>query len=1323
MTQQPYRIQRYRRWAVLCSTFIFGLLLLMPDTVWASEPVDAGYRTLPNTCNSSPTGEKPESKLWFHDGVWWGSLCHAASKTYHIYRFDVTSQDWFDTQEELDDRSGTKSDILWDESDQKLYVASHVFTNSGSPTSTSSNWARLYRYSYNAGNRRYTLDSGFPVTITRGRSETIALDKDSTGTLWVTFVESSKVMVNHSRNGDDADWGIPYALSLTGASNLSSDDISSVISMGDRIGVMWSNQKTDIMYFATHLDSDANDQNWQSANAYAPGGNASDDHINLKSLQADPAGRVFAVTKTSYSSSGQPLLVLHVCQASPCNSNQWQAYTVSRTQENDTRPIVLIDTDNRNLHVFMTGSGSGGEILHKVTSLDNIQFSIGEGDVFIKNSGDLKINNSTSTKQNVNRTTGILVAASSQTTLYYYHNYIDLGGGPTPTPPIITSFAPTSGDVGSQVTLFGSRFTGATAVYFNGVAATFTVISDTEIHTVVPAGATSGPLRVTTPQGTGFSTNDFTVNPAPPSNQPPSVQAGNDQTVTLPAGASLAAVVNDDGLPNPPAALTLQWSMTSGPNGSNVVFGNPTAANTSAAFSLAGVYVLRLTANDSALSAWDELTVTVNPAPPSNQPPSVQAGNDQTVTLPAGASLAAVVNDDGLPNPPAALTLQWSMTSGPNGGNVVFGNPTAANTSAAFSLAGVYVLRLTANDSALSAWDELTVTVNPAPPGNQPPSVQAGNDQTVTLPAGASLAAVVNDDGLPNPPAALTLQWSMTSGPNGGNVVFGNPTAANTSAAFSLAGVYVLRLTANDSALSAWDELTVTVNPAPPGNQPPSVQAGNDQTVTLPAGASLAAVVNDDGLPNPPAALTLQWSMTSGPNGSNVVFGNPAAANTSAAFSLAGVYVLRLTANDSALSAWDELTVTVNPAPPGNQPPSVQAGNDQTVTLPAGASLAAVVNDDGLPNPPAALTLQWSMTSGPNGSNVVFGNPAAANTSAAFSLAGVYVLRLTANDSALSAWDELTVTVNPAPAASGNTLFISLAGSATISGLSVRDDDILGFDTDTDTWAMYFDGSDVGVGGTDLNAFELLANGSILMSFNTNVTAGGLAVTPVDIVRFIPTQLGPNTAGTFTWFFRGASVGLANTSSNVIDALTLTGDGGLLLSTAGSFSVPGVSGRDEDLLLFTPNQAGDYSSGAFSLFFDGSDVGLSESADEDIWDVWQGSGNNELYLTTKGAFSVPGLSGDAVDIFICTPGSLGANTDCTYRLFWDGSTHGLTGEVVDGFSIDQGGKAFSAILADLHDDIDHGPDNILDENESEFDDPDDSDLSQDEVIFMPFFPY
>ncbi|MCB0093008.1 MAG: alginate lyase family protein, partial [Caldilineaceae bacterium] len=110
---------------------------------------------------------------------------------------------------------------------------------------------------------------------------------------------------------------------------------------------------------------------------------------------------------------------------------------------------------------------------------------------------------------------------------------------------------------------------------------------------------------------------------------------------------------------------------------------------------------------------WTSWTHSVV-SPQTNQPPTVDAGGDQQIALPTAANLNGSASDDGLPNPPAVLTTTWSVQSGPAA--VSFDDKHARQTTASFTVAGTYVLRLTADDGELSATDDMTVTVSePAP--------------------------------------------------------------------------------------------------------------------------------------------------------------------------------------------------------------------------------------------------------------------------------------------------------------------------------------------------------------------------------------------------------------------------------------------------------------------------------------------------------------------------------------------------------------------------------------------------------------------------------
>ena len=101
------------------------------------------------------------------------------------------------------------------------------------------------------------------------------------------------------------------------------------------------------------------------------------------------------------------------------------------------------------------------------------------------------------------------------------------------------------------------------------------------------------------------------------------------------------------------------------------------------------------------------VTVTV----PTNLAPVVNAGPDQIITFPSGASIAGSATDDGLPFG-STLTRTWSKVSGP--GTVTFGNPALLNTTASFSVSGSYTLRLTASDGTLSTSDDVIITVTGA---------------------------------------------------------------------------------------------------------------------------------------------------------------------------------------------------------------------------------------------------------------------------------------------------------------------------------------------------------------------------------------------------------------------------------------------------------------------------------------------------------------------------------------------------------------------------------------------------------------------------------
>lgn len=133
----------------------------------------------------------------------------------------------------------------------------------------------------------------------------------------------------------------------------------------------------------------------------------------------------------------------------------------------------------------------------------------------------------------------------------------------------------------------------------------------------------------------------------------------------------------------------------------------------------------------------------------------------------------------------------------------------------------------------------------------------------------------------------------------------------------------------------------------------------------------------------------------------------------------------------------------------------------------------------------------------------------------------------------------------------------------------------------------------LGSSSEDIDALEVLPDGRIIISTLGDFSAGGVSATRNDLVAFTPTSIGAATSGTWAMYFDGSDVGLSTSGEN-LDGLDITADGKIYLSTTGSFSVSGLSGADEDVFVCTPTSLGANTACAFApaLVFDGSTRGL-----------------------------------------------------------------------------------------------------------------------------------
>lgn len=249
----------------------------------------------------------------------------------------------------------------------------------------------------------------------------------------------------------------------------------------------------------------------------------------------------------------------------------------------------------------------------------------------------------------------------------------------------------------------------------------------------------------------------------------------------------------------------------------------------------------------------------------------------------------------------------------------------------------------------------------------------------------------------------------------------------------------------------------------------------------------------------------------------------------------------------------------------------------------------------------------------------------------------------------------------PPPPAGDGTVYLSVSSKGNVQGVSYAPGDILAYDQATGAWSLYFDGSDVGI-KRNLVGFVRQNNGHLLLTFLGKQNLPGLGnVPPQDIVRFVPTSLGENTAGSFHLYFDGSDVGLT-TRAESVDALTLDASGNLLISTTGTASVGTLRTTHQDLLRFTPTQLGTNTAGSWSLYFDGSD----EEITRNLWGAWVDGDSGDLYLSFDRPVKLNGNKMPVTAVIRCRPQSLGEDSRCDFSDYWNAAEHGLGNRKVDG---------------------------------------------------------
>ena len=478
------------------------------------------------------------------------------------------------------------------------------------------------------------------------------------------------------------------------------------------------------------------------------------------------------------------------------------------------------------------------------------------------------------------------------------------------------------------------------------------------------------------------------VNPA--LNQVPVANAGTDKTIVLPENSTTlsGSATDADG-----TISTYTWTQISGPN--TATFNSTTAAIPTVSGLINGIYVFSLvvTDNSGAPSIEDRVNITVNS--PANQAPVADAGSDKTIVFPTNST---ALSGSGTDADGTISTYAWTQVSGPN--TAAFTSTTVAAPTVSGLVTGVYIFSLLVTDNlgTPSATDQVIITVNTAPVAD------AGPDKTIVAPsASTSLSGSGTDaDG-----SVSTYAWTQVSGPN--TASFSSKTVAAVTVSGLIPGNYVFSLIVTDNlgTPSVADQVNVTVNPVT--NQLPVANAGPDKIITAPASSTSLTGSGTD------ADGTISgygWTQISGPNTAS--FSSNSLAVPTVSGLIEGIYVFSLVVTDNlgAPSAADQVTITVNSAV--NQAPVANAGPDIIITAPVSNT---TLNGSGADADGTISGYTWTQISGPN--TAVFSSKTVAAPLVSGMSGGVYVFSLIVSDNsgALSAADQINVTVNLPPVA------------------------------------------------------------------------------------------------------------------------------------------------------------------------------------------------------------------------------------------------------------------------------------------------------------------
>ncbi len=367
------------------------VVTLTAIVVWTRINADRAFKVNADF----PTASKPQSKLWYDHDRWWAWLPDREGSSIwlrgeKVWQRVATLDNWL--------REVPGHADVWADDDGVTAVLA-------APEEIS-----VARLVFDQDQQTYVplgdpIVWPFPASTHAAPVAAATIARDGDGRWWVCYDHGGSIWVRASRDRGAEHWEEPFSIS----EKLDGDDLCTIFPLRDGIGVVWTDQSRNTVFFRRH-EVQQPFSTWRAVEVIEQGEGVVNNHLNA-AVATD--GTVYVASKTNRYVVGQPMLVLRI--RTPTGSWQRVPFANYTGAITPTRPIVLLDADEEQLWVVHTALDNSQWNMHAIMSRSmNRHFSAMPGPPTTVIAPHLDLQNATSCKSHLPRNAARIVLASDR---------------------------------------------------------------------------------------------------------------------------------------------------------------------------------------------------------------------------------------------------------------------------------------------------------------------------------------------------------------------------------------------------------------------------------------------------------------------------------------------------------------------------------------------------------------------------------------------------------------------------------------------------------------------------------------------------------------------------------------------------------------------------------------------------------------------------------------------------------------------------------------------------------------------------------------------